>query len=83
MEIVKSKVTILPCLTRLDVPVDRVLNAALREDLAECIVLGKDKNGELYLASSIAKEEHLVYLLRVAEHDVLSGKYLPDTVSNS
>lgn len=47
-----SNVVILPVITRLDLPPERILNAALSADLTEVVILGTDKDGNEYFASS-------------------------------
>ena len=58
-----GKVTILRVLTTLDVPIDRVLEGALAADLDAVVVLGYDKNGDEYFASSNADGGDVVWLM--------------------
>ena len=51
MEIVKN-VLILPVITSLPVPVELVLSGAMAANLDVAIVVGVDKEGQLYFASS-------------------------------
>ncbi len=47
-----EKVTVLPVVTTLSVPVERVLSAALKDDIRKVWVIGEDASGMLYFASS-------------------------------
>ncbi len=59
-------------ITRLDLPVDRVLDAA-KEDISErVVVLGWDKDGELYFASSFADGGDVMWLLEKAKLALLN-----------
>ena len=49
-----KKVVPLNNVTSLDIPSERVLNAALEADLEGVVIMGKQKDGEYYFASSIA-----------------------------
>ena len=51
---VENNVIILPVVTRLNVPAERVLNAALAADLDGVVVIGKQKDGHYYFSSSVA-----------------------------
>lgn len=57
-----SKVIPLHCVTRLDLPVDRVLEMA-KERLEGCVILGWDVDGELYFASTYADGGEILWLL--------------------
>jgi len=59
-------------ITRLDLPVDSVLDAA-KEDISErVVVLGWDKDGELYFASSFADGGDVMWLLEKAKLALLN-----------
>jgi len=62
--------------TMLDIPVDKVLKAAIEANMNNVIVIG-DIGDELYFASSIGarKEEKIIYLLELAKHKLLSGDF--------
>jgi hypothetical protein len=47
-----DKVSILPVITRLDLDVERVLQAAIEAKPNFVIVIGQDADGDLYFASS-------------------------------
>lgn len=50
-------------ITKLDIPVDRVLDSALDEGLRCVVVLGYDTDGKEYFASSIADGADVLWLL--------------------
>ena len=59
-------------ISRLDIPVDRVLDAAKEEvDGGGVIVIGWDKEGELYFCSSIADGGEVLWLLEKAKRALL------------
>ena len=62
--------------TTLDVPAERVLEAALVAKLESCVVLGYDDEGEVYFASSIADGADVLWLMRVAEEALLRGSLM-------
>lgn len=57
-----GKVIPLNNVTRLDLPVDQVLEGTIGK-LEDIIVLGYDKNGEEYFASSLADGADVLWLL--------------------
>jgi hypothetical protein len=60
-------------ITRLDIPVDRVLEAA-SEVLESVVVIGWDNNEEFYFASSIADGPDVLWLLEHAKKGLLSDE---------
>ena len=50
---------------------DKVLEAALRADLAEVIVIGYDRDGALHLASCSGDMKDVLWLIEVAKKRVL------------
>lgn len=50
-------------ITKLDIPVDRVLDGAMDEQLRCVVVLGYDVDGKEYFASSIADGADVLWLL--------------------
>jgi hypothetical protein len=54
LKVAKPKVVYLDNATSLDIPTDRVLNAALNAQLQDVVILGKHPDGEYYFASSVA-----------------------------
>lgn len=57
-----AKVIPLNNVTRLDLPVDRVLDAA-RDTLNNVVILGYDKEGQQYFASTFADGGEVLWLL--------------------
>lgn len=60
-----------PGITKLDLDPDRVLNAALGKT-TECVIVGFDKEGELYFASSKADGGHVLWLFELAKKELLN-----------
>lgn len=50
-------------ITRLDLPPERVLNKALEKDLEGVVVIGFDKEGSTYMASSYADGGTVMWLI--------------------
>lgn len=72
-----APVEILGTLTRLEIPPDRVLDAAIGE-LDSVLLLGWDKNGDPYVATSIAGEHGIPRLADLANrflHKLYNGDY--------
>ena len=57
-----AKIIPLNCVTRLDLPVDRVLEAA-KDKLEGVVLIGYDKEGEFYAASTYADGGIVSWLL--------------------
>lgn len=66
-------VVLLNVVTRLDIPVQRVLESALKEDLEEVVVIGYDKEGEFYFASNKADRSSVLWLLEQAKKELLNA----------
>ena len=65
-----SNVVILDLVTRLDVPADRVLEAAIGQ-LTEVVITGFDKEGNEYFASSVADGGSTLWHLERAKYKLL------------
>lgn len=61
----------LGCITKLDLPVDRVLDAAKGHCPDGVVILGFDADGEPYFASSIADGGEVIWLLEIAKKNLL------------
>lgn len=61
-----GKVISLGCVTRLDLPVDRVLESA-KSKMANVVLLGWDNDGELYFASTFADGGEVLWLLELCK----------------
>lgn len=62
-------------ITRLDVPAGRVLERAVEHDLDVCVVVGFDKDGEFYFASSSPDGGNAIWLLESAKHKLMQIAY--------
>jgi hypothetical protein len=62
-----NNVVILPVVTRLDIPAERVLNTALAADLDGVVVIGQRKDGSYYFSSSIADGGDVLWQLEWAK----------------
>ena len=65
---VSDKVVQLHCVTKLDIPVDTILDSVRKEDLENCIIVGWDKEEKFYFASSMADGAEVNWLLDLAKH---------------
>jgi hypothetical protein len=66
-----GEVVELDVLTHLDLPVDRILKAALEKGLAEVVIIGFDDDGEFYFAASKADGGDVLWLLELAKKKLL------------
>ena len=66
-----GNVTVLPVITSLDVPCERLLTAALDSTLQRVIIIGTDAEGEFYFASSMADGGDVLWWLEVAKRKLL------------
>ncbi len=67
-----DNVRYLRCKTTLDLPVDRVLEGAATGKLESAVVVGKDADGDLYVASSLGSEGDTLLLLEKAKQFLLA-----------
>jgi hypothetical protein len=58
-----GKVVIFNGVTRLDIPAERVLKGALKEDLDKVVVIGYAKDGSEFFASSMADGGTVLWLM--------------------
>lgn len=61
----------LNCITRFDIPVDRVLESA-KGCLDEVVIIGYDANGEFYFATNRADGADVLWLLEKAKQVILN-----------
>lgn len=66
-----APVVTLGCATCLDIDSQRVLNGALEAELSEVVVVGYDKDGEFYFASSKADGPNILWALEMAKLKLL------------
>lgn len=62
-------------ITNLDIPAQRVLEAALEADLDAVVVIGYNKDGEEHFASSMADGGDVLWLLRRCEQELLRHQH--------
>lgn len=61
-----SAVVDLGIISRLDLPAERILNAAQQAELQDVVVIGYDADGELYVRASNAAGPEVLWLLERA-----------------
>jgi len=66
-----EKVVRLDCVTRLDIPVEAILEEAIKVDLEEVVVIGWEKDGEMYFSSSKADGGDVLWLMEKAKKMLL------------
>lgn len=66
-----ADILILPVVTTLDVPAERILNGALERGLTKCVVLGYEEDGTEYFASSMADGGDVVWLMERCKHRLM------------
>lgn len=59
--------------TKLDIPVERILDRAREENLDSAIVLGWDKDGGVFFASSVADGGNVMWLMEWAKRALLDA----------
>lgn len=67
-----SNVVELDTVTTIPVPAERILKKAMAEGLDTAVVIGWDKDGDFYLASSKPDGPDVLWLLEVAKKELLS-----------
>jgi hypothetical protein len=70
-----DKVTVLPVVTTLDLPTERILDAAQRAELQSAVVIGVKKDGELYFASTFADGGAVLWWMEKAKQALLNVTY--------
>lgn len=66
-----SNVVELQCITRLDLPVQRILAKATAADLREVVIVGLGPDGKFWFASSKADGGDVLWLLEIAKKRLL------------
>lgn len=61
----------LDCQTTQDIDADQVLSSALEESLEDVVVLGHDKDGQIYLSSSLGNIAEVNLMLDLAKAEIL------------
>lgn len=68
-----AEVVVLPVVTRLDVPAERILEGAVAAGLEKAVVIGWAAGGEFYFASSLADGGEVLWLLEMAKKRLLEA----------
>lgn len=70
----ESNVIVLPLPngTVLDIPPDRLLEAAKQADLETVVIIGRDKNGDLYFSSTTGYLPEVLWDIEEAKQEVMS-----------
>lgn len=61
-------------LTKLDIPVNDVLGGAIEAGLKSAVVLGYDKEGDLYFSSSTGSPPDMLWLIESFRKFILEGE---------
>jgi hypothetical protein len=70
---VTGNVLILPVVTSLPIPVDRVLDAASDAGLEKCVIIGEDADGGFYFSSSVSGGPDILWLLEEGKLKLLAA----------
>jgi len=68
---VPKKVVVLDCPTRLNIPVQRVLDGVITENLEDIVILGKKEDGEYFFASSIPDGGTVLWMMEKLKKQLL------------
>lgn len=66
-----DNVTVLPVMTTLDLPAERVLQGAVDAGMTEVVVLGYDAKGDEYFAHSHADAGRVLWLMERFKHRLM------------
>lgn len=66
-----GKVIVLDVVTRLDIPAERILKAAIERGLESVVISGYDKDGNEYFASSLADGADALWILERCKKKLL------------
>lgn len=66
-----DKVLIFDGVSKLDLPAERILQAAIDAKIDTAVVIGWDKDGELYFASTKADGGDVIWLMELAKKKLL------------
>ena len=66
-------VVILDVVTTLPIPVDRILDQSKKADMEMAVVVGWNKDGNLYVATSDSSKSEMIYLLEMAKNAILNS----------
>ena len=60
--------------TRLDIPVERIIQGAMVHPLQSLVVIGETEDGELYFASSLGKFSATLWLIELAKKTLMESE---------
>ena len=66
-----SKIVELPVITKLDIPVERILRRAQEADLESVVVIGFTADGDFWFSSTQADGGDVIWLLEKAKLELL------------
>lgn len=66
-----SKIVELPVITKLDIPVERILRRAQEADLESAVVIGFTADGDFWFSSTQADGGDVIWLLEKAKLELL------------
>lgn len=69
-------VVILPVVTTLDVPAERILSSAIENSLESVAIMGTTKDGETYFASSVADGGSVLWLMEICKEALMRGSLM-------
>lgn len=64
-----------PGVTRLPIPAERVIEAALKAGIEDVLILGWLPDGGLYFASSMPDEPSALWLLEIGRNELINQGY--------
>jgi hypothetical protein len=67
---------LVPPITKLDIECEKILQAAIDRGMCTVLLLGYDKDGEFYAASSTADGGDVIYLCELFKQKLLGGEFL-------
>lgn len=66
-----AEIITLPCITKLNLPPERILSGAKEANLSGVVVLGYKADGEVYFASSYADGGDVMWLMELCKAKLL------------
>jgi hypothetical protein len=69
---VTDNIEYLPCVTKLDLPVERVIEGLRIANLSEIVICGYDMDGDLYFASSKADGGDILWVLEQCKNALMN-----------
>ena len=66
-----SNVVILPVVTTLDIPAERILTQAIEADLKEAMIIGTNQDGSFFFAATFGDGGNVLWLLERARIEIM------------